>query len=293
MTKHKKTRSKAFYHTHLLCIISIAIVLFIVGCLGLAEIAGNAIRKEVEEQIAFNILLKEGNSDEENKALCTKMEREPFVQRIRYISANEVAEELGKELGEDPVMVLGYNPLQPQMQVYVKSEYAHPDSLPIVDTKIRAWDSVERLSYRQDLFHTVHTKIKATERILLILAIVLLIISFIQINNTTRLLIYSKRYQIRTLSLVGASAAFIRRPFVWHSVFDGLFGATLACLLLLAAIFALDKYQLPMLWNYLPLRDLGMLAVTLLMIGSLVSAFTAYRAARRYVRMDGSKMYLI
>lgn len=293
MTKQRKTRSKVFYHTRLLCIVSIAMVLLILGVLALIEIAGDSLGRKVEEQISFNLLLKEGSTEEENKALYEQLTKEDFTQEVRYISAANALEEIKKELGEDPVLLLGYNPLQAQMQVHIKSAYTSRDSLPIIDAKIRSLNGVESLSYRQDLLEIVQGKIKIAKQVLLILAIALLVISFIQINNTTRLLIYGKRYHIRTLSLVGASAGFIRRPFVWQGLLDGFLAAVLADILLFAVLWALWSYQVPDLWDYLPVNRLLIGAAALVGVGSLISAFTAYRSARRYIRIDGSKMHLI
>ncbi|MFC4666212.1 cell division protein FtsX [Falsiporphyromonas endometrii] len=293
MTEGKKTRSHAFFHTRLLSILSVSMVLVIVGSLGLVEIVGMVIKDKVQEQISFNLLLDEDSTPEQDSLLCRKIKSEPFVSDMRYISKAEAAKALEDELGENPVQVLGYNPLQAEIQIHLKSEYAHPDSLGKIDEKIRIWNGVENLSYRQELFDVVHQNMVKVQYFLIAVTILLLIISFIQINNTTRLLIYGKRFQIRTLSLVGATPGFIRKPFVLKSMLDGVWSAILACLIIYGALSALKEWLFPDIYDYLPDIYLVELAGCLLLISVIVSALTSFMAARRYIRMDGSKMHLI
>lgn len=268
-------------------------VLVIIGGLGLVQIVGMVVKSQVQEQISFNLLIDDESTPQQDSLLCRNIASEPFVQDMRYISKAEAARELEDELGENPVQVLGYNPLQAEIQIHLKSEYTHPDSLKMIDRKIRAWNGVESLSYRQELFDVVHQNMVKVQYFLIALTFLLLIISYIQINNTTRLLIYGKRFHIRTLSLVGASPCFIRRPFIWHSMLDGVWAALLACGIIYGALYALKVWLFPDIFEYLPDVYLLELAGVLFFISVLLSAVTSFMASRRYIRMDGSKMHLI
>lgn len=293
MTQKKKSRSTAFFHTRLLSIVSIMLTLFILGGVGLAKIGGNQIENQVKEQISFTLLLPQGNSEAQNSEIYSYISKQPFVRSCKFISPENAAQDLEKELGENPVDVLGYNPLQSQIEINLKADYTHPDSLTKVENTLRRWNADAGLTYRQDLLQQVCRNMHTWELILLCVAIIQLIISYIQINNTTRLIIYSKRFQIRTMSLVGATPWFIQRPIVGQSMLDGLLGGLLSVGLWCLCLWAIQIYAFTEIMNYLPSHQLLILAATLVILGILISAFTSWLAARKYIRMNNGKINLI
>ena len=147
----------------------------------------------------------------------------PYIKSTEYISKEQAVKELEEELGENPETFLGFNPLQASIEVKLHSEYANVDSLQLIEKKIKKYTSVSDLLYRKDMMQMVNDNVKRVSLILLTLAVMLMAISFVLISNTIRLLIYSKRFLIHTMKLVGATPGFIRRPFVRYNVVSGIF----------------------------------------------------------------------
>jgi len=295
MSQKNKKRSSAFFHSRFLAIMSIAVVLFLLGTIGIIEFVGRGIGNSVREDLSFNLLLSSDMDETQAQELQRQIAATPFVKDVSYISADQALEEMKKELGEDdPAKVLGYNPLQAEMCVHLKAQYTHPDSLKTIDSAIRTWNGVDNLEYRADMFDIVHRNTRRIGLVLLALSALLLLISYIQINNTTRLLIYSKRFSIRTMTLVGATPRFIRKPFVRYSMLNGLVAALLAILLLGIALYATDEYAFNRsLRPFLTMENLLTIAGGMLLVGILISAFSARAATNKYIRMDGGKMHLV
>lgn len=271
------------------------VVLFLLGVVGLIELGSIQVGKMVHENLSFNLLLDSKLSADETNKLLKQVQESEFVKQAKLISADEALKELSEELRiEDPSLVLGYNPLQPEILVNLHARYAHPDSLAAIDKTIRSWNGVDSLEYRSELLREVHDNSRLLGIVLLAVAAVLLLISYIQINNTTRLLIYSKRFLIHNMTLIGATAAFIRRPFVGYSVANGLIAALMAIALLAGGLWALDYYSFSgSVFDFFQFEYLLMLAGVLLLMGLLISAISAWAATNKYIRMDGSKMHLI
>lgn len=293
MKSRRKPRRASFFHTRLLSIVSIALALFILGGIALVQIAGWQIEKKVKEQISFTLLLPVPNTADENTTICNEIAAKPYVKEVRYISPEQAAKELESELGENPTEVLGYNPLQAMVEVNLQSDYANPDSLKMVENEMKPYNENVGLNYRADLLKQVQENMITWQYILWILAAALLVFSFIQINNTTRLVIYGKRLQIRTMSLVGATSGFIQRPIIGQSMADGFMGA-LVSILMWAGVFPLcEFYLLPDILTYFDWIQVAIAAAAILLIGAGISAITSWRATRRYIRMDKGKIYLI
>lgn len=293
---HKKNKhTSTFFHSRFLAIMSISVVLFLLGAIGVVEFMGQEIGKAVREDLSFNLLLSPDLDEAQTKALEQRISAAPFVKDVFYISADQALEEMKKELGDDdPMQMLGYNPLQPEILVHLKSQYTHPDSLHTIDSAIRGWNGVDNLEYRADMFESVHQNTRHIGIILLAFSVLLLLISYIQISNTTRLLIYSKRFTIRTMTLVGATPRFIRRPFVRYSLINGVIATFLALIFLGLLLFVADKYALNgALFTYLGVESLLIIAGGMFLVGILISALSARAATNKYIRMDGGKMHLI
>ena len=216
----------------------------------------------------------------------------PFIKSTEYISKEQAAKELEEELGENPETFLGFNPLQASIEVKLHSQYANPDSLKMIEKKIKNYTSVSDLLYRKDMMEMVNDNMKRVSLILLALAGVLMTISFVLIGNTIRLLIYSKRFLIHTMKLVGATAGFIRRPFVWYNVVSGFFASILAILMLTGALFYLQN-ELSGFIQLLDIKALIIAYVGILIIGISLSIVATVFAVNKYLRMDVDKLYYI
>ena len=215
------------------------------------------------------------------KKMQKSLDALPFIKSTEYISKEQAAKELEEELGENPEIFLGFNPLQASIEVKLHSEYANPDSLQVIEKKIRNYTE---LLYRKDMMEIVHNNMKRLGLILLTLAAVLMIISFVLISNTIRLLIYSKRFLIHTMKLVGATSGVIRRPFVKYNIVSGIFASILAILMLTGALYYLQN-ELKGFIQILDMQTLLLVYVAVFALGIVLSVIATIFAVNKYLRM--------
>jgi len=292
MTEHKKVNSVSFFNSRLTSIISISLVLFLLGMICLIGLLGNKLSVYVKENISFSIVLKDNQKEADIKKMQKSLEAKSYIKSTQYISKEQAAMELEEELGENPETFLGFNPLQASIEVRLNSEYANPDSLLFIEKDIKAYTSVSDLLYRQDMMEMVHNNMKRVSIILLALAAILMIISFVLIGNTIRLLIYSKRFLIHTMKLVGATPGFIRAPFVRYNVVSGIIAAVLAILMLTGSLYYLQN-ELDGFIQILDMNTLIIVCVSVLLLGIFLSIIGTVMAVNKYLRMGGDKLYYI
>ena len=292
MAENKKVSSVSFFNSRLTSVISISLVLFLLGLILLIGMLGNKLSVYVKENLSFSIVLKDNQKETEIKKMQKSLDALPFIKSTEYISKEQAAKELEEELGENPETFLGFNPLQASIEVKLHSEYANPDSLQVIETKIRNYTSVSELLYRKDMMEMVHNNMKRLGLILLTLAAVLMIISFVLISNTIRLLIYSKRFLIHTMKLVGATSGFIRRPFVKYNIVSGIFASILAILMLTGALYYLQN-ELKGFIQILDMQTLLLVYVAVFALGIVLSVIATIFAVNKYLRMGVDKLYYI
>lgn len=292
MSVNKKVRKLSFFNSRMTSIISIALVLFLLGLILLMGLLGNKLSVYVRENISFSIVLKDNQKETDAKRMQHNLEQMPFIKSTEYISKEQAAKELEEELGENPVTFLGFNPLKPSIEVKLHSEYTHPDSLAMIEKKIKSYTSVADLTYRRDMMELVQSNMQRVGLILLGLAAILMVVSFVLIGNTIRLLIYSKRFLIHTMKLVGATAGFIRRPFLWYNLVSGLLASILAVLMLTGALSYLQG-ALPGLVEILDIRILLCVFASVVLLGMFLSVVATYFAVNRYLRMRVDDLYYI
>lgn len=292
MAENKKVSSVSFFNSRLTSVISISLVLFLLGLILLIGMLGNKLSVYVKENLSFFIVLKDNQKETEIKKMQKSLDALPFIKSTEYISKEQAAKELEEELGENPETFLGFNPLQASIEVKLHSEYANPDSLQVIEKKIRNYTSVSELLYRKDMMEMVHNNMKRLGLILLTLAAVLMIISFVLISNTIRLLIYSKRFLIHTMKLVGATSGFIRRPFVKYNIVSGIFASILAILMLTGALYYLQN-ELKGFIQILDMQTLLLVYVAVFALGIVLSVIATIFAVNKYLRMGVDKLYYI
>lgn len=228
----------------------------------------------------------------EVKRIQKSLDALPFIKSTEYISKEQAAKELEEELGEKPETFLGFNPLQASIEVKLRSQYANPDSLKMIEHKIQSYTSVSEMLYRRDMMEMVQHNMKRIGLILLGLAIVLTIISFVLISNTIRLLIYSKRFLIHTMQLVGATPGFIRAPFIRYNVVSGIIAAILAICLLTGALYYLQS-ELTGFIQILDIPTLLMVYGAVLAMGIILSICATFVSVNKYLRMSFDKLYYV
>lgn len=292
MAENKKVSSVSFFHSRLTSVISISLVLFLLGLILLMGLLGNRLSVYVKENISFSIVLKDNQKEADVKRMQKSLEALPFIKSTEYISKDQAAKELEEELGENPETFLGFNPLQASIEVKLHSAYANPDSLQLIEKKIKNYTSVSELLYRKDMMEMVHTNMKKVGFILLGLAAMLMAISFVLIGNTIRLLIYSKRFLIHTMKLVGATPGFIRRPFIRYNVVSGVIASLLAILMLTGTLYYL-QIELEGFIHILDIETLVFVYSSVFVMGITLSVVATVFAVNKYLRMRVDKLYYI
>ena len=292
MADYRKVGTASFFHSRLTSIISIALVLFLMGLIMLMGLLGNKLSVYVKENLSFSIVLKDNIKETEIKKMQTKLDALPYIKSTAYISKEQAAKELEEELGENPETFLGFNPLQASIEVKLHADYANPDSLPLIEKTIKSYTSVDELLYSKDMMELVHNNLQRLGVILLTLAAVLTLISFVLIGNTIRLLIYSKRFLIHTMQLVGATAGFIRAPFIRYNLVSGLIASLLAIMLLTGSLYYL-QHELDGFIQLLDMRSLLIVDGAMLVLGLLLSTIATVFAVNKYLRMKVDQLYYI
>lgn len=292
MAEKYKVRSVTFFHSRLTSVISIALVLFLLGLICLMGLLGNKLSVYVKENITFSIVLKDNQREADIKKMQKKLDALPFIKSTEYVSKEQAVKELEEELGENPETFLGFNPLKASIEVRLRSDYANPDSLPKIEHYIKQYTSVSDLLYRKDMMEMVHNNMQRIGLILLVLAAMLMAISFVLIGNTIRLLIYSKRFLIHTMKLVGATPGFIRRPFVYYNMVSGVIASLLAIGMLSGFLYYLQS-ELTGFIQILDMKTLLVVFVLVLILGILLSAVATIIAVNKYLRMNIDRLYYI
>ncbi len=292
MAAKNKRNTISFFNSHLISVVSISLVLFLLGLILIMGFLGNELSYYVKENITVSVILTEDLSDVKIRKIRDDLESQPYVKSTEYISKEQASLEMQRELGEDPETFLGFNPFHASIEVKLKAEYTHPDSLPVIEKRLSSEASVSDVQYRRDMMQVVNQNIRRVGVVLFILFIILIVISFVLINNMVRLLIYSKRFLIYTMHLVGATPAFIRRPFLRHNVFGGLIAGVIAIMMLTGLLYYV-KYEFMNVEEILSRDILWIIYGVVLAFGVFLSVIAAYFAVNRYLRMARGKLYYI
>lgn len=271
-------------------VISITLVLFMLGLLGLIILHARKISDYVRENIGFHIIMKENTNEAGIIRFQKQLDISKYVKSTEYITTEEAASQLKAELGEDFIDFIGYNPLLPSIDVRLKAQYANLDSLEVIKRKLLANNEVKEVDYQKSLVHVVNENIRRLSIIILGFSVLLLIIAMALINNTIRLAVYSKRFIIKTMQLVGATERFIRRPFVWRGILHGIIGAFFAIILLVGTL-SLARNEIPEL---IELQDVDLFLTLfgfVILLGIFISWVSTYLAVRKFLRIKTDYLY--
>ena len=284
--KPKKTL-KTFYIS---TIFSISLVLVMVGLLGLIVLHGKNLSNFVKENIVLNVVIKENAGDNEIFTLQSNLEKNESIKSTQFISKESAAKNLSKDLGEDFVKFLGYNPLSASIDVYLKADFANKERIQKLVTKLKKKEIVKDVIYQESLIDMVNENLKSISLVIIAFGFTLLLIAIALINNTIRLAMYSQRFIIRSMQLVGATKSFIRKPYIVSGMIHGLMGGIVAILLLLSTLY-IAKTEMPelaMLQNYV---EFGFLFAAIILMGIIISIFSTYFAVNKYLNQHIDDLY--
>lgn len=272
--------------------VSIMLVLFLVGLVAMVTLSAHRMIEQVKHNVTITVVLSP-EADSAQVARCaTVLKSSPYCHECRYISREEALEEHIRSLGDDPAQFLGYNPLLASYEVYLTSEYANADSIVVVEQQISRLPYVKQVMYQKDLVELLEHNVSQVTLVLLGLAVMLLLIAYVLIINTIRLHVYSRRFLINTMRLVGATPWVIKRPFVARSLRMGCWAAILA-LVLLAGLFYYVQYSMNIVLMPVTLSNILFICFVVLLTGELLTLVGSLIAVNRYIRMDAERMYAI
>jgi len=276
--------------SYLSSIISIALVLFTLGVVGLLVMHAKRLSDFVKENISFSVLLKEDVNEADAAVLLKALNASPYVKSTSFISKEEAAKIMRDQLGQDFVEFLGYNPLGASLEVRLKADYANSDSLVAIEKDIKTYSQVKEINYQKSLLDLVNENVGQISVTILAFSGLLLFLALVLINNTIRLSVYARRFLINTMKLVGATYSFIQKPFLIRSILHGLYAGIIADLLLLALVwFGQEQVK-----QVLEITDITMLSIlfgSVLIIGISISYISTFFAVRKFLRLKADDLY--
>lgn len=278
---------KTFYIS---TIFSISLVLLMVGLLGLIVLHAKNLSNFVKENIVLNVVLDENTSDSEVFKLKKEIEGNPAIKSTQYISKELAAKNLSKDLGEDFVKFLGYNPLSASIDVYLNADYTTNEEIQKFIRKLKSKEQVKEVIYQESLVDLVNQNLRSISLIIVAFGAALLLIAIALINNTIRLAMYSQRFIIRSMQLVGATKGFIRKPFIVNGLLHGLLGALIAVALLIAMLF-LARNEVPGLIILQDYAEFSILFAAIVGMGLLISFLSTYFAVNKYLDQHIDDLY--
>jgi cell division transport system permease protein len=285
--KYARRRAQSSYFS---TVISISLVLFMLGTLGLIVLHAQKLSDYVKENIGFSVILKENVKEVDIVQLQKTLDAANYVKSTEYITKEKAAESLKNDLGEDFISFLGYNPLLASIEVRLKADFANNDSIAWIERDLLSNTKVKEVIYQKSLISMVNENIKKISLVMLGFSALLLLISIALINNTIRLSIYSKRFLIKSMQLVGATKGFIRRPFVIKGIMQGIYAGIISVALLVGLLY-LAQREIPEL---LFLQDEQLIAILfgfVILLGILISWFSTFLAVRKYLRLKTDDLY--
>lgn len=291
MSKHEDAAiGRRLKTSYVSTVVSIALVLYVLGLLGLVVFHARKLSDYVKENIGFSVILLDNAREADVIQLQKSLDATPSVKSTEYISREKAAQMLMEDLGEDFVSFLGYNPLSPSIEVKLRADYANPDSLAVFEKKLMGNEVVQEVYYPKSLVHLVNENVKRIGVVLLVFSIFLFIISFSLINNTIRLSVFARRFLIKSMQLVGATQSFIRRPFVTQGVVQGMAGSMVAIVLLMLTLYFSQK-SIPELIDFQDVVLYLLLFGGVMLIGIIISWISTWFAVKKYLKIKTDSLY--
>ncbi len=271
-------------------IISISLVLFLLGLVGLLLLNARLLSTHVLENLGFSIVLKEEAKEVDIFRLQKNLDAKVYVKSTNYITKNEAAREISEELGEDFIEFLGYNPLPASIVVKFYAEYANTDSIASIEKELQRFEQVEEVMYQESLIHLVNENVRKISLIILAFSVLMFFIAIALVNNTIRLSVYSRRFLINTMQLVGATRPFIRKPFLLRSAGQGIYASVIAIVLLVGVIYLIQKEFIEVI-RFEDFYILGVLFLLVIFLGIILNWISTYFAINKYLRMKSDDLY--
>lgn len=282
-----KTKLRSSYLT---VVVSLSLVLFLLGVLGFVLINARELSDYFRESLSFAVLLRDNAKEADIRMLQKDLDAKLYVKSTEYVSKEEAAVKMKEDLGEDFVDFIGENPLPPSIDVYLYAGYTSPDSVAKIEKYVLEYSFVKEVYYLKSLLFLINENVRKISLFLLVISSFLFLIALTIINNTIRLSVYSRRFLIRTMQLVGATRAFIRKPFLMQSAFHGLLASLIAMSLLMGLLYLIEK-EFFLMFSSGSTELLLLLGVSMMVTGILISIISTFFSVNRYLSISEDKLY--
>ncbi|RED50650.1 cell division protein FtsX [Seonamhaeicola aphaedonensis] len=287
---YEKQQKRRLISSYFSVVLSIALVLFLLGLLGMLLLNAKKVSDHFKEQVVVTIYLKENAKDVEVKQLEKSLAMSDYVKSTEFVSKEQAAEFMRAETGEDFMDFVGYNPLQNSIDVYLKADYVTTEHLEKVTAEAMNKKFVEEVSYDNDLVNLMNDNVKKISFWVLVISALFTVIAVLLINSSLRLSVYSKRFTIKTMQMVGATKQFIRKPFIWKSIRLGIIGATLA-LIGMAIVFYYINQTFPELELMANIVLVILLFVVVFALGIIITWISTHVATQRFLNLKTDELY--
>ena len=288
----KQKKKRAIDIQFITACISTSLVLLLLGSVVLVVLTAGRLSDHVRENLELSLLLNDDAKTEDVNRIVRHVGSQRYAKEVHYISKEEILAEQTASMGLDPTEFLGYNPYTASIEVKLKAEYANTDSIVPIKNRLMRYTQIREISYPSELMDNVNENIRKISALLLALALALSLISFALISNTIKLTIYSQRFLLHTMKLVGASWRFIRRPFLMRNLGIGIASGLLANGVIGGGIWLLLRHE-PQLKHLFTLPTLGVVGGSVMLFGILITLLCAYASINRFLRMKAGDLYYI
>ncbi|NDV68275.1 ABC transporter permease [Dysgonomonas sp. 25] len=292
MSDKQRVKTVSFFTAGVITTMSITLALFLLGLVCLLGLTGKRFSDHFKENMTLSVGISDKMSDAEQAKLKSALEKNKYVKSVDYIGKEQIKEYLIKDLGQDPTEVLDYDPSRSYFDIHIKSEYVNPDSIRLVAASLKGIQLAKNITYNEEDIYQADANLSKLGSVLSILALVLILISFTLIRNTIQLNIYSQRFLINTMQLVGATNSFIRKPFILRMMVSGIVAAAIAAVFITGvALYVVREY--PEAAEIVQKEELIAVYVIVLIFGILLSTLATLSAVNRFLRMKTNKLYYI
>lgn len=290
MAKQQKSKI-SYFQSNITATVSVALVLILIGVTAFLGLSARTMSRELKEKMGFSIVLKTDATDADIAGLKAIFAKAPYVAKTTFISKDQALEQWKKDTGENLVETFGVNPLSAEFQVNVKANYAEIGKLKSIQAQLMHQSGVEDIALYETEIETTNKNIGNITIVLLFVAALLVFISFALINNTVRLTVYSRRFLIHTMKLVGAKPGFIRRPFVVQNMLNGLIAAAVACLVFVGSYFAAQDIVGGLVGTMFNELEVAAVFVGLALAGVVICGIAAFFAANKYIHLNYDDLF--
>ncbi len=286
----EKYQKRRLITSYISVVISIALVLFLLGLLGMLVLNTKKIADHFKEKIALTVYLKDTAKEVEINQLKQTLALAQYTKSATFVSKETAAEQLSADIGENFMEFLGYNPLQNSIDVYLKADYVSPEKLEEITQEIVSKDFVDEVVYDKPLIALLNDNVKKISFWVLVISAMFTLIAVLLINSSIRLSVYAKRFTIKTMQMVGATKRFIRRPFVWQSIKLGIIGSIIAMAGMAGVMYFLNKNfaDLHLLDNSLMII---LLFVFIFLMGIVITGISTFIATQRFLNLRTDELY--